>query len=555
MRANLISLTRRGERATLRRTTVVKTETLRLGRGADCELHLPDPRVLLVQAAIHRRPDGFWIEAASQALVTLNGTTVETAALKPGDRIQLGPYEIVVEAAEGGNIDLTIELLYPLGDGLARLRASASARIGRLLLSRRQWAWLAAVVVLVVGFALPVTAFFASRLQPAASGHGQMVHSGAAPAISRFWLTGPMSHAHSALGDNCTACHTKPFAAVSNETCQQCHGGIHQHADPAGSPHADLGRQRCASCHIEHKGNAGLFAAGAAACDSCHGGGAAPVTGFANAHPPFRATLPDGDSGTAVRRLLLAGTEVPAEQSNLRFPHDRHLKSGLRTPSGETVSLDCASCHRNGANSSAMEPVRFASACQGCHSLAFDPALPARRLPHAKPDSLRQFLEDTYLTTAVSGEYEAPNKPDPNLLRRIPGLPALEDHPEKRALRDWAAARAQEALTGRLVRGQCGECHVTEPAGDGGFSIKPVRMTTRFFPAARFDHQPHKAVQCVNCHDAKRSASATDVLLPDIGTCRTCHGNPGDAGKLASGCTSCHDFHRSSRPMVETTLR
>lgn len=552
MRANLVFLTRRGDRATLRRQMVVKTETLRLGRGADCELHLPDPRVLLVQASVHRRPDGFWIEAASQAPITVNGVVVEAAALKVGDQIQLGPYAILVESAEGGNIDLAIELVYPLGDGLARLRGSASARIDRLVLSRRQWAWLAVVAMLVVGLVAPIATFYLSRLQPAASGHGQMVHSGAAPAISRFWLTGPMSRAHGPLGDNCTACHTVPFAAVSSTTCLQCHSEVTQHADLAANPHVDLAGQRCTNCHIEHKGDAGLLAAGAAACTACHGTGPAPITGFANGHPSFRVTLPDSRNDTSLLRVLLSGAEKPIEQSGLRFPHDRHLKPNLRIPNGETVSLDCGSCHRREAKSSNIEPVRFVSDCQGCHSLSFDSALPGRRLPHGKPDTLRQFLEETYLAAAISGEYEAPDRPDAALLRRIPGLPALEDQSDKRALRDWAAERAQQAMAGRLVRGQCGECHATGPADGGGFSVLPVRQMNRFFPAARFDHEPHKAVRCASCHDAARSANATDVLLPDIGTCRTCHGDPGHAGKVASGCASCHDFHRGTLPVMNT---
>ena len=33
-------------------------DTLRIGRGTDCKLHLPDPRIALHHAAIYRAEDG-----------------------------------------------------------------------------------------------------------------------------------------------------------------------------------------------------------------------------------------------------------------------------------------------------------------------------------------------------------------------------------------------------------------------------------------------------------------------------------------------------------------
>jgi len=52
---------------------------------------------------------------------------------------------------------------------------------------------------------------------------------------------------------------------------------------------------------------------------------------------------------------------------------------------------------------------------------------------------------------------------------------------------------------------------------------------------------------CDTCHEAAKSKAASDVLMPDIETCRDCHGsgdphrNPPD--KVLSGCTMCHGFH------------
>jgi predicted CXXCH cytochrome family protein len=81
-------------------------------------------------------------------------------------------------------------------------------------------------------------------------------------------------------------------------------------------------------------------------------------------------------------------------------------------------------------------------------------------------------------------------------------------------------------------------------------------MLTRFLTPARFDHAKHAPVECGNCHDARQSQSSSDVLVPGIGKCITCHGSESAAYKAQSTCTSCHVFHRQElgpmRQIVET---
>jgi hypothetical protein len=51
---------------------------------------------------------------------------------------------------------------------------------------------------------------------------------------------------------------------------------------------------------------------------------------------------------------------------------------------------------------------------------------------------------------------------------------------------------------------------------------------------------------CASCHQAETSKAATDLLLPDIASCRMCHaGEQGSHDKLASGCIACHGYHES----------
>ena len=60
---------------------------------------------------------------------------------------------------------------------------------------------------------------------------------------------------------------------------------------------------------------------------------------------------------------------------------------------------------------------------------------------------------------------------------------------------------------------------------------------------AEFSHDSHMNMSCVGCHDANTSTEAADVLMPDIGTCRACHGGEHAEERLQSTCISCHKFH------------
>jgi hypothetical protein len=64
-----------------------------------------------------------------------------------------------------------------------------------------------------------------------------------------------------------------------------------------------------------------------------------------------------------------------------------------------------------------------------------------------------------------------------------------------------------------------------------------------------FDHNAHKTETCQTCHKAEGSNVATDLLIPDLASCRNCHvGENGAHLKpvekpVKSGCAMCHDYH------------
>ena len=76
------------------------------------------------------------------------------------------------------------------------------------------------------------------------------------------------------------------------------------------------------------------------------------------------------------------------------------------------------------------------------------------------------------------------------------------------------------------------------------WSIEPPTVTTLWMPKAYFTHARHADVPCAECHAAKASTSSTDVLIPGIAICQSCHGGEKAADRVPSTCVSCHRFHR-----------
>lgn len=88
----------------------------------------------------------------------------------------------------------------------------------------------------------------------------------------------------------------------------------------------------------------------------------------------------------------------------------------------------------------------------------------------------------------------------------------------------------------------------------GPLDILPTGIGTgprRWYTSSRFDHGAHRFMSCVDCHGkAAGSAFTSDVLLPTMESCVSCHA-PRTTGTLAGGattsCTACHSYHDHSR--------
>jgi predicted CXXCH cytochrome family protein len=209
-----------------------------------------------------------------------------------------------------------------------------------------------------------------------------------------------------------------------------------------------------------------------------------------------------------------------------------------------------------------MQPIRMQQHCASCHRLDFDPADPERTVPHGDPKRVMATLMEYYSAQYLAGYPDRLGTAKPG---RIVDLPAISlSRADRERLLGLARTRATTVARDLFERRVCVECHEVKrqvdspdrPAIEGRlWSVAKVSRTDAWMPSARFDHSRHgtKLTPCETCHDAARSKQASDVLMPDIKTCRTCHGgeqkHAGSDRLIASTCTSCHGFHLEQHPL------
>ena len=392
----------------------------------------------------------------------------------------------------------------------------------------------------------------------------------------RVYSSGRMSEAHAVLEAECATCHVRTAGAfsakASDAACLSCHDGPMHHA-------AKTSSGECAACHTEHRGRVNLVAAKNQSCAQCHGnleasGGAAHyaehIESFEDGHPEFAALRPLG--GIAAR-----------DSGTIRLNHAIHLKPIRRAPNGPDVRLACGDCHRPEAVSAEwayadaaytgvstsfskldevlatqlgafpppkpmsgrelMAPVKFAYACAGCHSLAFDKRF-SEGVPHDKPEVVRAFLVKKFTEYIATHPGELREARDPK--RDLTGRP-LQAAIRMYTPNEWIAARIYDAEE-LLWRKTCKQCHAltTGARQDHLPVVEPARTTVKWMPHAKFDHDAHRGFSCASCHEKALSSTETsEILLPGIATCKTCHA-PGPE-HAESRCFECHTYHDWSK--------
>jgi hypothetical protein len=409
---------------------------------------------------------------------------------------------------------------------------------------------------------------------------------------SRVYSSGRMSEAHAVLEKECATCHVQRAGAFSakaaDSACVACHDGPPHHSVRQVGDSSGIA---CSACHTEHRGRSNIAAVSNEACAQCHGNLAAHATisampvhvhSFNRDHPDFAAVAKDiRDPGT------------------IRLNHAIHLKPIRRGPNGPSVQLQCGDCHRDATTAASwpysdakyasashaysdqdelrvaatgglaprnpktgrelMAPVKFATACAACHSLTFDKHFD-EGVPHDAPEVVHAFV------TKKFQEYIATHPGDLRVIRDpARGLTGKPLPPDVRVLTpvQWVAERTTDAEQ-LLWRKTCKQCHTiglnpkdqpahlaqtavtasaTDPLSARALPrIEHAKITLRWLTHAKFDHDAHRGFTCISCHEkALTSTESSDVLLPGIATCQTCHA-PG-ADHAESRCFECHTYH------------
>jgi hypothetical protein len=536
MKFTFIQQTRNASGSVEQLTTDYAQNELIVGRGGASHVVLANRRLSLVHAKFSLEGEGaklFISDLNSLAGVKVNGRRVTRSPLVSGDIVLLGDIAISVDVL-ADEVKLTCaEQKLPPEDADLIHQQVEKLQIGRYLPPISWLSWGAALVLVVAYFFTPL--FFNSL---------------------STWSSGPISSHHKIIEKDCQSCHTQPFQPVQDRECLYCHN-MSEHAQ--GMPeftkaHADLS-VRCAQCHMEHNGDAGLTRKDDRQCVSCHASmtdlksntTVQNVVSF-DSHPQFRISVESAHQ-SAREKVSLDDKEHLRDSSTLKLNHALHLKPGLRGRSGSTT-LQCASCHQLEDNYKAMKPVTFDNHCRDCHALEFEEQLPGVEVPHGDSEQVYPALFTEYTKLFLIGTKAMQ---DPKPARLMPGGSGLSAKKTPPINVQLVQQKAREAETELFTKTGCYLCHnynekpgEEQTATNSHFVVTKPNVPAVWFPAARFGHGAHEELSCESCHEKTRTSSKTeDVLMPGVALCQECHVQSPKAGYVTSSCIECHSFHDS----------
>jgi hypothetical protein len=415
---------------------------------------------------------------------------------------------------------------------------------------------------------------------------------------SRVYSSGRMSEAHAVLEKTCASCHVqqaRTFSAKAADTaCLSCHDGPVHHATAMKS-------LECSACHSEHRGRVIITAASNESCAQCHN----KLEARDNTHPYWGHIRSFEDDHPEFAALRSVAGMTASDPGTIKLNHAIHMKPIRRGPNGPTVQLECGNCHRptvadadlayadpkyraatisykdtdevlplhsetlrtlrSVTGRELLAPVKFANACAACHLLTFDKRFD-EGVPHDKPEVIHASLVRTFREYIAAHPTEMRVQRDPS--RDLTGKPLP---PAIRILTpaQWVTERTAEAED-LLWRKTCKQCHTLMPFARGSQRkieisvtlqgdapeissipaelpyVAPANITLQWMPHAKFDHGAHTGFTCFSCHEkALTSTETSDVLLPGIATCQTCHAPGPDHAE--SRCFECHTYHDWSK--------
>lgn len=586
-----ISRTKTGKE--IKRDRLVEASSLSIGRAPENSIVLTDLVVEQNHLTITDQGGGrLSVEAGGERSFEVDGVETHSATInaESGGEITVGPASFAISIdrnAAGASGPPPILVIFSQKHAAAAADDGfAGFGLASALPSKRVMAWSMTATILLLLLAVPiVTNLLRTPVEndPENLDQGQVV-------LDSAWSAGDLSLKHHELEGNCEACHVTPFVSVQDETCLTCHDdlGLGDHAAmdrlragmaPLSTGDAiqwsiaeTLGKEGplgCVSCHNEHEGQVRTEPATEQFCSDCHNDLDARLTdvSFGNAadfgskHPQFRPAIYTAHFADAPTRVSL--DQNPVEESGLKFTHDQHMddQGGVARMAISLARygapLECSDCHSEWsedeleaavrstggvvADFGDFAPVNMEAACESCHSLVFDQVgSQFRSLSHG---DVREVMAE--LATMDRGPRRAVVSG-----RSRPGQFARGGRYHSNFGRPMGSYIAINRALDR--GGVCSECHIPTVT-DGRRDLTPVNLPHRFLLSGAFNHDAHgeDVAECTECHATSQSSSATDLLIPDLESCRDCH-----QGATAieteeitpSGCAMCHAYHTPSAP-------
>ena len=408
----------------------------------------------------------------------------------------------------------------------------------------------------------------------------------------RFFNPGPLSASHAPLVHNCASCHDKTILTAHRLTeaefekvlrerfeqgvafdpidrnCEACHRKEDKRSYAFHEPNVVQNRS-CSVCHQEHRGAGALKRVASVQCASCHANRLTMTASAAKGRqfdwsnferhplPPQQIVLrlprpPDGYTQTFAsfwdgHPEFQLEREPVRDPDVLKFNHQRHFAADIPLLGGQ--KLECAFCHQPDTEGRYNNRrITFAAQCQPCHSLQIDPRNPELTLPHGNTTAVRGFLRSLptqYADLAVRKGITQPNDIQNFVTRQMLQLRERVRSGEDFEHQVFFVADPYKLRPGTEPRVRasfygCALCHTVQPVANAApFIAQPV-FIERWMPQARFDHTRHRMVKCDDCHHATQSRLTSDVLMPGIASCVTCHS---PKGKVVAECITCHSYH------------
>lgn len=546
----LLELSRNQQGQHLRRQKMISGESLQIGRGVACKIHLPDARVELHHATLTQTSEGK-LYITAEAPIKVDGLVRQHAPLPPGSRVEIGPYLLIIDTASSGPyITISLEAIehveeiqpHDVPDD-QNLYENVAVTLADLGISKRKWGFWLATLIFLLFLVLPVLPHAVPELDE--------WQSALPVTLTDSWNPGPLSKGHSVFGAQCSTCHREPFKSVPDAACVECHKNVSAHLSD-NAEHSRLFRNtHCTDCHVDHQGTAGLrFRHDSSLCVSCHGDlkrkksntTVANVHDFSSDHPAFNIAIQNIPGMPPANRGPMNKITKSLEETGLKFSHQLHLDTtGISTPQGDTV-LVCRNCHQTDESVSHFAPISMEKSCQqsDCHSLEFsEPAEGV--IPHGSEREVMDRLRGFYVRWLAESpenfvECEIGNKANNTLRLSLA------------CANDLAKNNAQTTLFNQ--DGVCSECHEIKTADDNEtpWKVTPVKINRDYHSNSIFPHEKHSLTDCVACHDKTNSESSSDISMPPIDKCRECHvGERPEKGKASNSCDSCHQFHGAGK--------